>query len=298
VLSVVDPATGDATMPAVNVLNSGQSYSQYAIVPADVDGNGKDEVAIIGAQSADGELVAGLHNGTTGTLIASPKLQSLTQPFSALAAQLNSTPGQEIAILARKSNRHALALVDGLTGKTKTKTVLKNATGNAHAVAARVLPSSEQQIVLLGTTDAGELVLEVTTGKGKRIRSFRLSTQVTGPLAVVAADINGDGRDEIIVSASRVSDSKPVLIALDANTGGSLYLANLFESDDVESVNVFTADVDGDGVLDVVANAVRISDSRALFEVRAGVSGGLFSAFDQGSDFAGPNAAFGARVGD
>lgn len=296
-LNVVDSTSGETTSSTA-VLGSGGSFTSYAIVPADVNGSGQDEIAVIGVRPDSGQLVAELRNGTTGALISSPKLQSLTQPFSALAAELNGTPAQELAVLARRQGRNVLALVDGLTGKARTKTVLKNVTGNAHAVAAEVLPSTGKEIVLLGTTDAGGLLLEVVNGKGKRIRSFQLNTQVTGPITVIAADINGDGLQEIIVSGRRVSDDKPILLALDANTGGSLYLASLFESVAVKNVNVFASDVDGDGILDVVANAVRTLNARALFEVRAGVSGSLFSAFDQGGNFAGPNAAFGARVGD
>lgn len=296
-LDVRDPITSDSVF-STDVLEP-ESFTSFTLVAADVDGNGQKEIAVIGERDDDGTLAIDIRSPSTNAAVASPRLKSMSGPFVAFASDLNGTGTEQIVLLGHSRGGSVLSVIDGLTGKTSSgKRVVKAAVTNFQAFAAQVVPGMTKQIVVLGSGPDGRLYLEVFSSKGRRFRSFDLATQLTAPLKAFAADINGDGRDEVVLSARRSNDGQPILIALDANTGGSFYITDLFESDTVSNIRIFAADVNGDGVADVVASATRDSDGHVLFETHVGSSGALFTGFDQGSDFAGPNAAFGANVGD
>lgn len=297
-LDVRDPATGES-LYSTPVLDAA-GYSEFTVLAADVDGNGKDDVVVIGRRAADGVLLADVRNGPTGESIAFFLLgKKVAAPFEAAVADLNGDGKEELVVLASGKKGATLAAYDCLAARALfARKVLKNAAENRRLLVGQFLGSG-MQVAALGTDPlTGILSVNVASQKGKVERAFAVTAQVGPPYRATAAAINGTGRDSILLAATRAADGVPLLLALDTNTGGSFYFVQPFEGETVGNVELFAADVDGNGTGDAVLSATRTSDSQVLFEVRAGVSGALFSQFNQGPDFTGPNDAFGAKVGE
>lgn len=297
-LDVRDSASG-VSLYSVAVLDAA-AYSSYSLVGADVDGDGDKDIIVIGTRAADGALVADVRAGDDGASIALFALgKKLAAPFTPSVGDVDGDGREELIVLASGAKGATLAVFDGRKGKQVfARKVLKNATNSAGLLTGRFLGAGISGCAIGATGPGGDIRIETVSSRGKVVNSTTLGHPVEAPFVAVAGDVNGDGRDDVLLVTQNAWDGSLLLLALDANTGGTYYTVTPFPGETVTDLNVFTADVDGDGSLDAVLSATRTADSEVIFEVRAGVSGALLSGFGQGSNFAGPDTAFSANVGE
>ena len=107
---------------------------------------------------------------------------------------------------------------------------------------------------------------ENTDGNGSFGPQILISTDVDGPVDVVAADLDGDG-DTDALSASNSDDKIAWYENMDG--AGSFGPQRLITGDATDAESVFAADLDGDGDLDVLSASV-LDAKVAWYENRAG----------------------------
>jgi hypothetical protein len=91
---------------------------------------------------------------------------------------------------------------------------------------------------------------------------------VTGGVSVAAGDLNGDGRNDIVVGV--VSGGSPLMRAFDIARGGILFTAFAYAPGVASGVFVATGDLNGDGIDDLIAGAASGRPRVTVFDTTTG----------------------------
>ena len=130
-----------------------------------------------------------------------------------------------------------------------------NGDGRAEIVAAPG-PSGPARVELY----AGDGGNACGCGNGAPFRTLRaFGTDVTSGVVVASADVNDDGRAEIVVGG--VTSSGPQVKVLDAATGAALVSFFPYGTDFLGSLSVAAGDLDGDGRAEIVTAALTTGGS-------------------------------------
>lgn len=129
--------------------------------------------------------------------------------------------------------------------------------------------------VLLNTTTSGSSTLSLDAGQ-----SFATGTM---PTAVVAADVNGDGKPDLIV-ANCVDNTVTVFINTTVPGSSTVsFLAGQTFATGSTPISVVAVDVNGDGLLDIVTANVNANTVSVLLNATA--NGASTAAFDPEQEF-------------
>ena len=284
---------GNGTFQARQTLAPGMN--PLSIVVADVNGDGKPDLLIANANSSSVGVFLGNGNGTfqpQQTFATSPN------PYSIAVSDLNGDGKPDLVI-----GNGNFGGIDFYT--TALSVLLGNGDGTFQAQRTLVTGSRPRSIAvadvngdgvpdIVATSDSHGSSLSLLLGNGngtfQSVRTFALGQIIVGVPSVAVADVNGDGRPDLVAS----NPSQPWISVLLGNGNGSFQAQRTFAT--VFHAHLAAlADVNGDGKPDIVL----ATDFYHFCSVAVllGNGNGTFQS-EQTFAPATPQAAYSAAVGD
>ena len=178
--------------------------------------------------------------------------------------------------------------VEGYTGNSPQSVAAADFNGDGMPDLAVVNFNDDNVAVLLNTTASGSTTLGLAAEQ-----SFATGLR---PISVVAADVNGDGKPDLIV-ANCGDDTVSVLIntTVAGDSTVSFTSAQTFATG-ATPIFVAAADLNGDGLVDVIAVNTNSTTVSVLLNTTA--NGSLTAAFDADQEFATGNLPQSVVVAD
>jgi len=232
-----------------------------SVTAADLNGNGQLDLILANVLS---NTVSVLMNttapgATTPSFAAQTTFATGTRPFSMTAADLNGDGKPDLIVANYNSNTVSVLLNTTAPGATTPSFAAQQtfATGSEprFVTAADVNGDGKPDLIVANLNSDTVSVLLNTTAPGATAPSFAAQqTFATGsdPQFVTAADVNGDGKPDLIV-ANRVSNTVSVLLNTTAPgaTTPSFAAQTTFATGMLPE-SVKAVDLSGDGKLDLI----------------------------------------------
>jgi uncharacterized protein (TIGR03437 family) len=241
------PGNGDGTLQALALTNTGSPNPVFLAI-ADFNGDGVPDAAIKGGSNSV-LLFAGSKTG----VFKPPVTISTGQltPAGAVAGDFNGDGKPDLAVT--DASGAVGVMLNSASGLQAPSTFSSGGAG-AHAIATADFDGDGKLDLAVTNVASGKTVIFRGVGNG----AFQpLQTYSTGvyPANIIAADVNGDGRPDLIVLDSGTSFSSPpasgavyVLI----NSGGGNFQAPVRYTASNYPIAVAAADVNGDGRPDLI----------------------------------------------
>jgi hypothetical protein len=223
----------------------GVGTGPYGVTTGDVNGDGK--LDLICANSGGNTLSLFTNDGSGGFVLASSPVVG-NGPVSVYVADVNGD-GKVDLISANNSDSTLSVLTNNGSGGFVLASLL-NVNGGAYsAIACDVNGDGKLDLVCANYGNGNGSTISVLTNNGTGGFVLAASPSVgNGPVAVVAADVNGDGKLDLI-SANVWSSTLSVLT--NNGTGGYALAATL--SVGAHPYSVTAADMNGDGKVDLIS---------------------------------------------
>jgi hypothetical protein len=219
-----------------------------ALTVADWNLDGNLDIAVV--NSAASSVIVSFGAGD-GTFLSQTTLATGFNPVGVIAADLNRDGIPDLATLNADSGSVSIWLNNG-DGSFRAAQTAFAGTLPAAFVAADF--NGDGKVDLAVTNLSGNKVA-ILLGNGDGTFNFPATYTVgTAPISIVSADLNGDGRADLVVgSAGTLFQQNAGLHVLRGNGDGS------FQAPDVYSLpgsaaSMLSADIDGDGNIDIVVS--------------------------------------------
>jgi glucose/arabinose dehydrogenase/fibronectin type 3 domain-containing protein len=281
-LNLVAPPTPDTTPPTVPqslgaTAGTAASFApqvsytagtnSHSVATADLNGDGKLDLAVVNAASDTVSVFFGAGNGTFGTQTA---WAVGDEPKSVKIADLNGD-GKLDLVTANQGDGSSSVLLNTGSGAFSPKVDYPACNNNkAHEVA--VADFNRDTRPDLALTCHGNNFISVLLGNGDG--SFGAATNFTvgsAPHSIVALDFNGDGNPDVAV-ANLNSDN--VSVRLGNGTGGFAAAVNYTVGDGPHGIRA--GDLNADGKLDLVT----VNENSNNVTVLLGAANGAFTVFN------------------
>ncbi len=283
-ISVLLNATASGTSPAIfgakTDFGTGAGTAPGAIAIGDVNGDGMPDIAVA-AYSSDGVSVA---VNTTAPGVSTPAFG-----FTTLSA---TAPSPQAIALADMNGDGRLDVItgNGFSSAT-TLSVLLNATNlttgtpptptfaahqdfstgyQADAVTVADVDGDGRPDVIVANALPFVTVLRNTTPSGSAVVTFAPPLQLaagSSPMGVAAADINGDGRRDILV-ANNASNTVSVFINTTTAPGAPAFAAQQTFAVGANPTGLQAVDINGDGKPDLVVSNYGSSSGNTISVLR------------------------------
>ena len=236
----------------------------FSVTAADVNGDGKPDLIVA---NGTGNTVSVLLNTTspgaaTPSFAAQQTFATGSDPFSVTAADVNGD-GKPDLIVANQSDNTVSVLLNttapgAATPSFAAQQTFATGSGPVSVTAADVNGDGKPDLIVANENDNTVSVLLNTTAPGAATPSFAAQqTFATGsvPASVTAADVNGDGKPDLIVANE---GDNTVSVLLNTTAPGATtpsFAAQQTFATGSGPASVTAADVNGDGKPDlIVAN--------------------------------------------
>ena len=245
-----------------------------AVTFMDANNDGKPDIISIRSSTANRLYV--WTNAGNGLFASNASYAVGSFPWLAIAADVNNDGKSDLITANNSGNSLTVLTNDGNGGFALSQTVAMGSGSSPHGVAAADLFGRGHLDLVSANSQAARVVIWTNTGAGGIFASntsFSIGTpQFEVPESVTVADMNGDGKPDILCGGS---DFSPCLFMWTNNGVGGFAAAPVpFISDGVYWVT--TPDVNGDGRPDLVLvdNPVTATTGHVLVYTNNG-SGGL-----------------------
>ncbi|WP_165371571.1 FG-GAP-like repeat-containing protein [Pseudolysobacter antarcticus] len=259
----VDGATGiglAVTAAAQTAFTTGNNPA--SVIVADINGDGLADliVANSGSNSVSVLLNTTAPGATTPTFSAQHAFATGSSPDAVAVADINGDGKPDLIVANNASNNLSVLLNTTANGATiptfSAQQTFSAGTGPSSVTVADINGDGKPDLIVANYGDGTVSVLRNTTATSATTSSFAAQqTFVTGlsAQAVSAADVNGDGRADLIVA--NYSDNT-VSVLLNTTTPGAAstpsFAAQHTFATGSHPYSVTTTDVNGDGKLDLV----------------------------------------------
>jgi hypothetical protein len=250
-----------------------------SVTTADVNGDGK--VDLICANQNDYTLSVLTNDGRGNfVLSSSPNLGSGNDPSAVVAADVNGDGKVDLICSNYRGNSLSVLTNDGSGNFVISATYPMTTGSNPHSVVAADINGDGKWALITANAGAGvpptfgNNTLSVLTNNGSGGFAFASSLVVgNGPWVVTAADINGDGKVDLISG----NQDHSITVLTNNGTGGFVVASTIIVgSTQPTPLSVVTADVNGDGRLDLVygnywSNSITVLTNTLTFLPRLAV---------------------------
>jgi hypothetical protein len=242
---------------------SGQASGAASVTAADVDGDG--DVDALSASDFDAKIAWYENPGASGRWRERVISTAANGATAVIAADLDGDGDVDVASASRFDDKIAwYRNTEGDGSSWREHVVSRSADGAAAVIAGDV--DGDGDLDLLSASRGNDAVTwyENLHGDGTAMPARMIAASADGPDGIFAADVDRDG-DLDVISASRFDDK---LAWYENRTGnGKTWTARTISDRARGAAAVFAADVDGDGLLDLLA-ACASDDRLAWFRSR------------------------------
>ncbi|MDR3389013.1 MAG: FG-GAP-like repeat-containing protein [Rudaea sp.] len=272
---VLDNATGIGRTPSF----AGQrtysvGSSPYSVASADVNGDGMpDLIAVNGADNTVSVLLnTSAPGAATPSFAAQQTFATGTTPFAVICADINGDGRPDLIIANNGSNTVSVLLNTTAPGSTTASFAVQQtfaAGSGPFAVAtADINGDGKPDIIVADGNGTNVSVLLNTTAAGAASASFATQQGFTvgsAPYFVAVADLNGDGRPDLIVINSFGTSSLSVL--LNTTSPGASTASFAAQETFYAGFNPFSvtaADINGDGKPDLIVTNYNFNNTVSI----------------------------------
>ncbi len=235
--------------------------SAYAVTAADLNGDGEPDIIVANEASATVSVLLNTtpSGATTPSFGAQQTFGAGSGPFTVSTADLNGD-GEPDLIVANKNSNSVSVLLNTTPPGAATPSFADQqtfATGSKpdSVTTADVNGDGKPDIIVANSGSNSVSVLLNLTPPGATTPFFAAQQTFstgTNPFSVTTADVNGDGKPDLIVANSA---SNTVSVLLDTTAPGTTTLSFAAQQTFATGINpsgITTADVNGDGKPDII----------------------------------------------
>ena len=258
---------GDGTFQAVGTYNSG-AYLAYSVAIADLNGDGKPDIVVANfcgsdnCATGDGSIAVLLGNGDGTFQTAVNYGSGGSNPVSVAVADVNGDGKPDVVALNGSSAAVGVLLGNG-DGTFQTATSYPTGeAGDDALVVVDINGDDKPDVVVASPCTAtcnsyGSVSVLLGNGDGtfQTAVTYSSGTFGSGGAAVAVADVNGDGKPDIVTANNSRSDSSVSVLL--GNGDGSFQQAVLFNGGGQNLYFVVAADVNEDGKPDILLAALQ-----------------------------------------
>jgi hypothetical protein len=273
-LNTTPPQAPLATFSAPQTFSTGSG--PQSVATADVNGDGKPDLIV--ANITDSTIVVLTNMTEPGAMLASFTAPQIVGSGSqVVAADLNGD-GKPDLMIQNHVDSTILALVNTTAAGSSVPSFAAPqlvATGQAIGAIIDVNGDGKPDLVALNVTSSPISVLRNTTAPGASVVSFGIpETFASAPLGgiLTAADLNGDGKPDLILVTEPNDAGLPGSIAVLTNATESAIATTQFSSQQAIPVGesplaIVSADINGDGKPDLIVTNYMDSTISVLLNI-------------------------------
>lgn len=265
-LMAYGPASFNVTFPGagngfsdssfVEVMDSATAYGSAGSVSGDLDDDGKPDVAV--ADFNHNRLYIFRNTSTIGHMQMATKIDSATgvQPKWIALEDLNGDGKLDIVVLNTGSNNVTVYINNSTPGTIALfQRMDLSVDYNPQGITIGDVDNDGRPDIVVSNTGAASVSILRNTTTGQTV-SFAAKRDIpTGksPVGVALADLNGDGKRELIVG-----DYDDIAVAVFANTSTADSISFGPRTDypvASQPIAITVADLDGDGFIDIISGS-------------------------------------------
>ncbi|AMR26210.1 hypothetical protein A0257_03285 [Hymenobacter psoromatis] len=245
----VQLGTGTGSFSSMAVYSTGAGSFPCSVAVADVNGDGKPDVLTANSETNTVAVLLGTGTGSFGNRITY-STGANSSPNSIVAADVNGDGQPDLLTANLYSSTVGVLLSTGAGSFGAVTTYSTGALSYPLSIAVADVNGDGQLDLLTANTllNAVGVLLGTGTGSFGAVAAYDAGPN-SGPFSIVVADVNGDGRPDLL-TANHASDTVGVLLG--TGTGSFGAVTTYSTGANTQPYSIAVADVNGDGKLDVL----------------------------------------------
>jgi hypothetical protein len=228
-----------------------------AVLVADFDQNGNPDLVTV---NTDGASVTVLFGDGTGEFNNRKNFGVADDPVGAVAADLDNDLIPDLAVISETSMYLLRSLGDTTFTPFSPATISTRGAGG-YAIAAGRFDSNSNNDLVVSNQASNNVSVFLGNGNGT-FKAGQLQNVGPGPAGVVAADLDGDSREDIcVVDADEQAD---INLSLLFGNGDGTFDADERTTAETFSLDLVAADLNGDGALDLAVTTTETQQIAVL----------------------------------
>ncbi len=255
---LTNSGNGQITLASLNPTGIGVQ----ALATADFNGDGKPDVAVVGSSSVivmtnNGNAGFGFFASLPGTGpidwdVIAADVNGDNRP-DIICSQLSGSPSTgNLTVFTNNHNAGFVFASAPVTGSNPLNITAADFNGDGH------MDLATADYGFFGAGQSISILFNDGTGNFTTSPSY---LPVMGPSLIASADINGDGKPDVLVGSAGTNSAGPwsISVLINDGSGYSMYSFSLSNQ-----VSLLTADVNGDGRADIISSILTTNGNAIL----------------------------------